>query len=63
MAEEENKIYALSFPLQIQKWQADILNKRFSVLSLIYDSFQKKMKRKYYYASQSKKFKEAEKKR
>lgn len=61
MTEEENKIYALSFPLQIQKWQADILNKRFSVLSLIYDSFQKKMKRKYYYASQSKKFKEAEK--
>lgn len=49
--------YVLTFPLVTEKWQEDIIDKRFKLLKIIYNDFQSKMIRKYIYMSQLDTFK------
>lgn len=55
----ENSIYVVSFELKIEKWQSDIFDKRFAILTNIYKNLQRKFLRKFHYISQSKKYIEA----
>lgn len=59
--ETENSIYVVSFELKIEKWQSDILDKRFAILTNVYKNLQRKFLRKFHYISQTKKYIEASK--
>ena len=45
-------MYTIELPLYVERWQADILNKRFSILCSLYNEVQSKLLRQYIYFSQ-----------
>ena len=49
--------FVLTLPLKVEKWQADILDKRYELLRQIYNMVQQKLLRQYIYFSQQKAFK------
>lgn len=59
--ENEKSMYVVSFELKIEKWQSDILDKRFAILTNVYKNMQRKFLRKFHYISKSKKYIEASK--
>ena len=52
--------FVLTLPLRVDKCQADILDKRYELLRLIYNMVQQKLVRQYIYFSQQKAFKACE---
>lgn len=48
----ENEIFVLEMPLKVEKWQADILNKRYEYLRQIYNYVQGKLLRQFRYFEQ-----------
>ena len=50
--------FVLTLPLKVEKWQADILDKRYELLRQIYNMVQQKLLRQYIYFSQQKAFKD-----
>lgn len=55
MAKEE---FVLTLPLKVEKWQADILDKRYELLRLVYNMVQQKLVRQYIYFSQQKAYRD-----
>ena len=53
--EKEN--FVLELPLKVEKWQSDILNKRYEYLRQIYNFTQRKLINQYKYFSQMAEFK------
>ena len=53
-----NEVFVLELPLQVEKYQADILNKRYEQLRQLYNYVQGKLLRQYRYFEQMKKFQE-----
>lgn len=49
--------FVLTLPLKVEKWQADILDKRYELLRQVYNMVQQKLLRQYIYFSQQKAFK------
>lgn len=49
--------FVLTLPLKVEKWQADILDKRYELLRQVYNMVQQKLLRQYIYFSQQKDFK------
>lgn len=49
--------FVLTLPLQVEQWQADILNKRYEYLRAIYNYAQNKLLRQYLYFIKSKEYK------
>lgn len=49
--------FVLTLPLKVEKWQADILDKRYELLRQIYNMVQQKLLRQYIYFSQQKAYK------
>ena len=49
--------FVLTLPLKVEKWQADILDKRYELLRQIYNMVQQKLLRQYIYFSQQKEYK------
>lgn len=54
------EIFVLTLPLRVNKCQADILDKRYELLRLIYNMVQQKLVRQYIYFSQQKAYKACE---
>lgn len=50
------EVFVLELPLQVEKYQADILNKRYEQLRLLYNYVQGKLLRQYRYFEQMKEF-------
>ena len=50
--------FVLTLPLKVEKWQADILDKRYELLRQVYNMVQQKLVRQYIYFSQQKAFKD-----
>ena len=50
--------FVLTLPLKVEKWQADILDKRYELLRQVYNMVQQKLLRQYIYFSQQKAYKE-----
>ena len=50
--------FVLTLPLKVEKWQADILDKRYELLRQVYNMVQHKLLRQYIYFSQQKAYKE-----
>ncbi len=50
--------FVLTLPLKVEKWQADILDKRYELLRQVYNMVQRKLIRQYIYFSQQKEFKD-----
>ncbi len=50
--------FVLTLPLKVEKWQADILDKRYELLRQVYNMVQQKLLRQYIYFSQQKAFKD-----
>lgn len=50
--------FVLTLPLKVEKWQADILDKRYELLRQVYNMVQHKLVRQYIYFSQQKAFKD-----
>lgn len=50
--------FVLTLPLKVEKWQADILDKRYELLRQVYNMVQQKLVRQYIYFSQQKAYKE-----
>lgn len=55
MAKEE---FVLTLPLKVEKWQADILDKRYELLRQVYNMVQQKLVRQYIYFSQQKAYRD-----
>ena len=53
-----NEVFVLTLPLKVEKWQADILDKRYELLRQVYNMVQQKLVRQYIYFSQQKAFKD-----
>ena len=53
-----NEVFVLELPLQVEKYQADILNKRYEQLRQLYNYVQGKLLRQYRYFEQMKEFQE-----
>lgn len=53
--------FVLTLPLKVEKWQADILDKRYELLRQVYNMVQQKLLRQYIYFSQQKAYKECDK--
>ena len=53
--------FVLTLPLKVEKWQADILDKRYELLRQTYNMVQRKLVRQYIYFSQQKEFKACKK--
>ena len=51
-----NEVFVLELPLQVEKYQADILNKRYEQLRQLYNYVQGKLLRQYRYFEQMKEF-------
>ena len=51
-----NEVFVLELPLQVEKYQADILNKRYEQLRLLYNYVQGKLLRQYRYFEQMAEF-------
>ncbi|MBR5092251.1 MAG: hypothetical protein IKX32_02110 [Bacteroidales bacterium] len=49
--------FVLTLPLKVEKWQADILDKRYELLRQVYNMVQQKLVRQYIYFSQQKEYK------
>ncbi len=49
--------FVLTLPLKVEKWQADILDKRYELLRQIYNMVQQKLLRQYIYFTQQKAYK------
>jgi hypothetical protein len=56
-----NEVFVLELPLQVEKYQADILNKRYEQLRQLYNYVQGKLLRQYSYFEQMKEFQACEK--
>ncbi|MBP3213569.1 MAG: hypothetical protein J6M19_01825 [Bacteroidaceae bacterium] len=54
------EFYVLTLPLKVEKWQADILDKRYELLRQIYNMVQQKLLRQYIYFSQQKAYRTCE---
>lgn len=52
--------FVLTLPLKVEKWQADILDKRYELLRQVYNMVQQKLLRQYIYFSQQKAYKTCE---
>ena len=52
--------FVLTLPLKVEKWQADILDKRYELLRQIYNMVQQKLLRQYIYFSQQKAYRVCE---
>lgn len=52
--------FVLTLPLKVEKWQADVLNKRYELLRQIYNMVQQKLLRQYIYFSQQKAYRTCE---
>ena len=52
--------FVLTLPLKVEKWQADILDKRYELLHQTYNMVQRKLLRQYIYFSQQKAYKACE---
>ena len=52
--------FVLTLPLKVEKWQADILDKRYELLRQVYNMVQDKLVRQYIYFSQQKAFKDCQ---
>lgn len=50
--------FVLTLPLKVEKWQADILDKRYELLRQVYNMVQQKLLRQYIYFSQQKAYKD-----
>ena len=50
------EVFVLELPLQVEKYQADILNKRYEQLRLLYNYVQGKLLRQYRYFEQMAEF-------
>lgn len=55
-----NEVFVLELPLQVEKYQADILNKRYEQLRQLYNYVQGKLLRQYRYFEQMKEFQACE---
>ena len=53
---EMNEVFVLELPLQVEKYQADVLNKRYEQLRQLYNYVQGKLLRQYRYFEQMKEF-------
>jgi transposase len=53
-----NEVFVLELPLQVENYQADILNKRYEQLRQLYNYVQGKLLRQYRYFEQTKEFQE-----
>ena len=53
--------FVLTLPLKVEKWQADILDKRYELLRQVYNMVQQKLLRQYIYFSQQKEYKDCRK--
>ena len=51
-----NEVFVLELPLQVEKYQADILNKRYEQLRQLYNYVQGKLLRQYRYFEQMKEY-------
>ena len=51
-----NEVFVLELPLLVEKYQADILNKRYEQLRQLYNYVQGKLLRQYSYFEQMKEF-------
>lgn len=58
---EEKSIYVVPFQMKVEKWQSDILDKRFATLTTIYKDLQRKFLRKFNFLSKRKDYIEASK--
>ena len=56
-----NEVFVLELPLQVEKYQADILNKRYEQLRQLYNYVQGKLLRQYRYFEQMKEYQTCEK--
>ena len=56
-----NEVFVLELPLQVEKYQADILNKRYEQLRQLYNYVQGKLLRQYRYFEQMKEYQACEK--
>ncbi len=56
-----NEVFVLELPLQVEKYQADILNKRYEQLRELYNYVQGKLLRQYRYFEQMKEYQACEK--
>ena len=56
-----NEVFVLELPLQVEKFQADILNKRYEQLRQLYNYVQGKLLRQYRYFEQMKEYQDCEK--
>ena len=50
--------FVLTLPLKVEKWQADILDKRYELLRQVYNMVRQKLLCQYIYFSQQKAYKE-----
>ena len=53
----EKELFILELPLKVEKWQEDLLNKRYEYLRQIYNYAQGKLLKEYNYLSQMADFK------
>lgn len=51
------EVFVIEFPLKVEKWQADILNKRYEHLRSLYNYVQSKLLRQYIYFTQMQSYK------
>ena len=54
------EVFVLTLPLKVEKWQADILDKRYELLRQTYNMVQQRLLRQYIYFSQQKAYKACE---
>ena len=55
--------YVITFPLKVEKWQADILDQRYKLLCQLYNYAQTQLMRKYKWITQKKEYKECKNKK
>ena len=61
--EIEKKMFVVELPLKVEKWQSDVLNKRYELIAKIYNYAQKKLLRQYIYLTQMDEYKKCKTKK
>ena len=61
--EMEKEMFVVELPLKVEKWQSDVLNKRYELLAKIYNYAQKKLLRQYIYLTQKDEYKKCKTKK
>ena len=61
--EIEKEMFVVELPLKVEKWQSDVLNKRYELLAKIYNYAQEKLLRQYIYLTQMDEYKKCKTKK